>query len=112
MAVNSQTEFQSKAGDRVLIRSAIADDAFAIIEHLMHVSRESSYLITEPDEVKLTEEQEREWIDAHTSAPTSLLLVAEVNRWVARPEVTTVGSRSDRTIHTPCPTDFGSSFTQ
>lgn len=35
-----------------------------------------------------------------------------LDRWVARPEVTTVGSRSDRTIHTPCPTDFGSSFTQ
>ncbi len=78
MAIVSPKQFQTKTGGHGFVRSAITGDAIALTEHWKNAKHESSHLITEPDEVELNEDHERAWIDAHTTTPTSLLLIAEV----------------------------------
>ncbi|MEZ6054954.1 MAG: GNAT family N-acetyltransferase [Planctomycetaceae bacterium] len=61
------------------MRSAVLDDAAALIDHSTSVLLESTFLISQSDELTLTEEQRQDWIRQHAASPTSLLLVAEVD---------------------------------
>lgn len=73
-------EFTDKAGRKVILRSADEDDAAALIEYLKTTTAETPFLIREPDEVKLTIEQEKEFIRRNLEAERELLLIAEIDK--------------------------------
>lgn len=72
-------EIKDKLNRAVILRSAEPDDADALIEYLKVTTGETSYLIREPDEVTLTEEQEINFINSCLNSDKSLMLIAEIN---------------------------------
>lgn len=72
-------EIKDKAGRTVVLRNAEASDAEALIQYLKTVSSETPYLIREPDEVTLTIEQEKGFIEDCIASDRSLMLVAAID---------------------------------
>jgi len=67
-----------KNNQPLLVRAAVADDAARLLEVAQAILAEGEFTITEPDELPLTEEQERQWVSLHVDAPGKLLLVSEI----------------------------------
>lgn len=68
-----------KAGHEVILRSAEAGDAEALIEYLKITTAETPYLSRGPEEVTYTVEQEREFIQNILDAERELMLTAFVD---------------------------------
>lgn len=68
-------------GREILLRSAneSADDANMLIDYLKTVTRETRFLMCEPDEVKYTTEGELGFIKEHNESNNGLLILAFVN---------------------------------
>lgn len=62
-----------------MLRSAEPDDADDLIKYLKITSAETPYLIREPDEVAITQEQETLFINHCLDSNKSLLLIAVLN---------------------------------
>jgi RimJ/RimL family protein N-acetyltransferase len=77
MSEYKSQQHRLKDGREIMIRSALGDDAAAIIEMASEIFKDSLYVVTEPDEFKVTLEQERSWIEGFIPSPNSILLVAE-----------------------------------
>ena len=67
-----------KNGVSCILRSAVPDDAKAVIRHLTAVYAETDFLSRYPDEVNFTEEEERAFLAGFESSDNSLFLVADV----------------------------------
>ena len=70
---------QDKAGRDVILRSAQAEDAKALIRYLAGTAGETPYLLREPEEVTLTAEQETAFVQRMLDAERELMLVAMVD---------------------------------
>jgi RimJ/RimL family protein N-acetyltransferase len=68
-----------KTGDKVVIRTAVADDAASLLEHARIILEEDLYNVTTLDELKMTVEEEREWVRQHLEHPGQTILVAELD---------------------------------
>jgi len=68
-----------KNGDEVELRSARVEDAEALIEYMKVTTAETPYLIREPEEVTLTVDDEKSFIQGRIDAPRDLMLVAFMN---------------------------------
>lgn len=79
MAEYAPTKLKSKSGVDVLIRSAVKQDAAAILELSKDVIREEIYQLTSGAEFKMTIDAEEKWIESHLSNPNHIILVAEMN---------------------------------
>jgi RimJ/RimL family protein N-acetyltransferase len=79
MATIPPKQFTSKTGKPFTIRSAHPDDAVALLSHAKAVAQESDFLLTEPDEFTMTEDEERQWIQDHLDSPGKICLVAEAS---------------------------------
>lgn len=66
-------------GHEILIRNAEAGDAEMLIDYLRTVCGETRFLMKEADEVKLTVEQEIDFIEGNNGSPRSLLILAFVD---------------------------------
>jgi ribosomal protein S18 acetylase RimI-like enzyme len=66
----------------VTVRSAVADDAPATLALFRSVVDEGLYTVQEPSEVKITEAEERAYIEAGREDPGRLCLVATVDGMV------------------------------
>ncbi|MBW7572899.1 GNAT family N-acetyltransferase [Caproiciproducens faecalis] len=66
-------------GEGCILRSPGAKDAAAVLEELRVTSGETVFMARYEDEITLTEEDERDFLDSHWSDPKSLLIAAEVN---------------------------------
>lgn len=51
--------FQNKLGQTVLVRSALEEDAAALLQYLRETTAETPFLLREPEEVTMTLEQEK-----------------------------------------------------
>jgi len=71
-------EYKLKTGEKIVIRTAVLDDAPAILEHARIILAEDLYNVGTLDEFKLTVEKEREWIQQHIDHPAQIVLVAEL----------------------------------
>lgn len=60
--------------EEVLLRRALEKDAALLLNHLKQVSKEASYLLTDPTEITITIEQERNYIQQHQQGNNLLLL--------------------------------------
>lgn len=66
-------------GDFTLtLRSARAEDSEQLIAYLKKTAEETPYLIREPEEIGITPEQEKAFIEAKEAAPGELMLLAFV----------------------------------
>ncbi len=78
MKFNSM-QFKDKLGREVLLRNAEVSDAAALIYHLKITTAETPYLIREPQEITITLEQEKNFIESKIEAEGELLLVALID---------------------------------
>ena len=70
---------RDKLGRTVILRNARPEDSAALIEYLKTTSAETPYLIREPEEITITEEQENKFIQAKIDAERELMLVAFID---------------------------------
>ncbi len=71
-----EISIKDKLGRTVIMRNARPKDSVALIEYLKTTSAETPYLIREPEEITITEEQENQFIQAKIDAERELMLVA------------------------------------
>ena len=66
-------------GKEILLRSANPEDAGMLIDYLKTVTRETGFLMTYPDEVKYTIDEEVKFINRYNEAENCLLMLAFVD---------------------------------
>lgn len=69
-------QFQNNLGRTVLVRSALEEDAAALLQYLRETTAETPFLLREPEEVTMTLEQEKAFIRQTLAAPRPLMLAA------------------------------------
>ena len=74
-----EISIKDKLGRTVILRNARPEDSAALIEYLRTTSAETPYLIREPEEITITEEQENQFIQAKIDAERELMLVAFID---------------------------------
>lgn len=72
-------EITDRLGRNVILRNAEISDAEDLIRYLKVTTSETPFLIREPDEVRLTREQEENFIRNNIDAERELLLIATVD---------------------------------
>lgn len=72
-------EVFDKKGRKVILRSAYEDDAKDMIKYLKKTTKETPYLLREEDEINLTVEDEKGFINMCLEADNALMLVAYVD---------------------------------
>ncbi len=71
--------FWDKNGNEFILRNAELSDASDLIKYLKVTTEETPYLIREPEEVSLTEEQQKRFLQSKLDAERELMLVAIVD---------------------------------
>jgi ribosomal protein S18 acetylase RimI-like enzyme len=72
------SQFNTKDGLAFVVHEAMPEDApQLLVRHKAAIEERLDSLITRPEEVALSVEQERAWIGKHADADNSVLLVAE-----------------------------------
>ena len=66
-------------GKKILLRSARADESQMIIDYLKTVTAETRFLMSEPDEINFTKEDEEQFINEHNQSKDALLMLAFVD---------------------------------
>lgn len=72
-------EVFDKEGRKVILRSACEDDAEDLIKYLKETAKETPYLLREEDEINLTVEDEKNFINNCLEADNALMLVAYID---------------------------------
>ena len=73
-------EIMLKNGRTCVIRRAEAVDAGEIVKYLKTTSGETRYMVREPEEIDMTVEEEREFLQEMAGRERELMLCAEVDR--------------------------------
>lgn len=60
-----------------MLRTAVPEDTEQVYELARSVMEESEFVVTTPEEMSLTIEQERNWIQSHLEDPGKLMVVVE-----------------------------------
>ena len=68
-----------KLGREIILRSAEPSDAKDLIDYLKITASETPFMIREPDEITITEEQEIGFIESKLSSEKELMLIATVD---------------------------------
>lgn len=71
-----EKSYLDKNGNEFILRNAELSDASNLIKYLKVIAEETPYLIREPEEVSLTEEQEQRFLQSKIDAERELMLVA------------------------------------
>lgn len=74
-----EKEIQTKDGRRVVLRHARPEDAAALIDFLKITATETRFLLSEPEEITFTIEQEEAFIQSRIDSDNELLLVATID---------------------------------
>ena len=72
-------EYHLKNGDPVVLRSAEPEDAKRLLLYLRTTAEETPFLLRDPDEIRLTEEEEISFIRHWKESDRHLMLLAEIN---------------------------------
>lgn len=70
---------KDKLNRTVMLRSADAEDGEALLRYMKVVTEETPFLIRESNEVTLTLEQEKRFIQSRAEDPREVLLIAEID---------------------------------
>ena len=68
-----------KTGRKIILRNAEPSDAADLLRYLKVTAAETPFLVREPEEITLTEEQEETFIRSKLAAERELLLIASEN---------------------------------
>ena len=79
MSAIEPKEFQLKTGEKIIVRSAVPEDAERLLAFTKTVLGESNFYATEPDEVDKMLEQEEELLKDYRDAPGKIQLLVEIN---------------------------------
>ena len=71
----AKTDLALRDGAMLTLRSAVPEDAEAMLAFLQRIAVESPYLLREPEECHLPAEQEREFLQSTADAPRGLMLL-------------------------------------
>jgi RimJ/RimL family protein N-acetyltransferase len=82
MSEITPTEHELKTGERLVIRTAVPDDAEALLENTRMILGEGLFYIREADEFEMSVEEEREWIQQRLDNPAQIIIVAEVGGFI------------------------------
>ena len=74
-----ETRIKDKLGRTIVLRNARPEDSADLIKYLKTTSAETPYLIRDPEEITITEEKERNFIQAKIDAERELMLVAFID---------------------------------
>ena len=74
-----EISIKDKLGRTVILRNARPEDSAALLEYLRTTSAETPYLIREPEEITITEQKEKQFIQAKIDAERELMLVAFID---------------------------------
>lgn len=86
-------EMKDKHNRTVILRSAVPEDAEDLLRYLKVTTAETPYLIREPEEVTLTVEQERTFIESRLKSERSLMMIAVLDgKHVGNCSVDAIGS--------------------
>lgn len=66
-------------GKKILLRSARTDESQMLIDYLKTVTGETRYLMSEPDEINYTIEEEEKFIDERNQLKDALMMLAFVD---------------------------------
>lgn len=72
-------QIQIKDGRTAILRSAKAEDSADLIDYLKQTAAETRFLLREPEEILLTLEQERHYIQTQLDSQRDLMLLAFVD---------------------------------
>lgn len=67
-----------KNNEKCILRNARIEDAEDLIQYLKTTAQETPYLVREPEEIKITLEQERKFIQSKIEEERELMLIATV----------------------------------
>lgn len=79
--------FQNKLGQTVLVRSALEEDAAALLQYLREITAETPFLLREPEEVTMTLEQEKAFIHQTLAGTCSFAPAGPFRRYTHRCEI-------------------------
>lgn len=72
-------EVKDKIGRTIILRNAEASDSENLITYMKTTSAETPFLIREPDEFRMTLEQEEAFINERIDSERELMLIATIN---------------------------------
>ena len=75
----AERKIQLKEGRTAILRAPRVEDAAALIEYLRTIAGETRFLYQSPDEVKLTVEQEEEFLRGRIDDPRAAMILATVD---------------------------------
>lgn len=64
-----------RGGEKIVIRTGVADDAAGVLAHRVHVAHTSEHNVTEPDEIQEDLEKEREWLSERERRTYDLFII-------------------------------------
>jgi RimJ/RimL family protein N-acetyltransferase len=77
MAIIPETTVRLKDNTLITIRTARPEDATALLAEVRAGFAEEEFLLTTPDDFRITDEQERTWLQANLDHPGDLMIIAE-----------------------------------
>jgi RimJ/RimL family protein N-acetyltransferase len=69
-------EIPLKTREKIVVRSVLPEDTRSFHELSAEIVREREYMITLPEELLFTEEQEHQWLGQHHDSPRAIFLLA------------------------------------
>jgi RimJ/RimL family protein N-acetyltransferase len=72
-------EFETKDGQKLIIREPKKEDAQRVIDFIKQVDRETVFLIRDPGEFNYTVEEELEFFKKHRESDNEIFFIAELN---------------------------------
>lgn len=76
MGIIQPREFLLKTGEIIVVRSVQPEDTKSLLALTSEILQEREFMLTEPDEFQITEEQERAWLRQHRDNPDMIALLA------------------------------------
>ncbi len=82
MAQIQPVEILTHKGKKIILRAPVGSDAEDVLKYISEVLRESEFFLTSSEEMTLTVEQEKAWIEGLLEKPRSLAIIAEYENQV------------------------------
>jgi RimJ/RimL family protein N-acetyltransferase len=76
MGIIQPREFPLKSGEKIVVRSVLPEDTRNMLELVSEILQEREFMITQPEELQVTEEQEQVWLQQHNDDPGMIALLA------------------------------------
>lgn len=71
-----ETQIQTKDGRTVCLRSPVPEDSAALLSYLKATAAETRFLMSEPEEIRMTLKEEEEFLKAKLEHPREVLICA------------------------------------